>query len=114
MSEETVWLYDGLYALEIEAPLECVKDVCTSGSNDSAVAYWVHKLRDKLELFDSNTLVKALKETGAWEDDELLDNKEANLAKWLWLAAWNYSDSTCEAEYTDEVFNQDSYNYGEQ
>lgn len=75
---------------EIELPDDCVADCSHQGDCDSDVRHWA----DKLELDAKPADIRAeLKESGAWDAEELSDN-EANKQRIIWIAACNIKEES--------------------
>lgn len=81
-------LWDGLRGRELELPLEHALDASGPGSNDSAVAYLctLPSVKAQLALLSDSDLQDGLRETGAWDEDELQD-RATNESRAVWLAA---------------------------
>lgn len=65
-----------------------------SGSCDNDVEITVNKpyAQKQLNVISNESLVKELKEYGAWDDEELQDN-EQNKRRIIWIAAGNIQDN---------------------
>ena len=79
---------------EFRLPGEAITDICQSGANDEAVAYWAPRI-NRYEFGEGHAwaptpekLRKDLHEYGAWDSEELADD-DANWQRVVWLAAWN-------------------------
>lgn len=69
---------------ELEIPESAVQDCSHQGPCDEDVAYWAPKVS-----FPDPELIRAeLKEYGAWDENQLLDEEE-NRSRLLWIAAGN-------------------------
>lgn len=79
--------------IEFQFPPDLVDFICKPGPNDAMVASAVDdpRLRPILDKIDPDLIVKDLREYGAWSDDDLKD-REQNLHRLVWLAAWNIHD----------------------
>lgn len=65
------------------------------GACDNDVAHWATKI-SRPEAITPEKLSAELREYGAWDDDELADDK-ANWHRVIWIAAGNIQDDTLEA-----------------
>ncbi len=81
--------------LEDMIPPECVEDICTSGSNDEAVAWWLNHIN--FDMYPSDC-IDILMPFGAWDRSLLLEKSNIELKEMvLWCAAWNVHDfNECE------------------
>lgn len=78
--------FDGSGRIEIELTQAQINSVCCSGANDAAVAAEIKP------AIDAELLRNALKEYGAWDENELADHS-ANLDRVFWIACWDcYED----------------------
>lgn len=75
----------GLRGVELEMSAECVADCSGPGSADDAVAYWAPRIA-RPESLTPELLASCLRETGAWDRDELEDDDE-NWRRAVWIAA---------------------------
>ena len=86
--------YDGEKCHATEFEFDVISAICTSGSNDSAVEQWQKNLNF---IVPKEIAIKHLKEYGAWDDEELNNLTEIELAqKILWICAWDISESSDE------------------
>lgn len=76
---------DGIYHLAEMLPKICKEECSTTGDCYNICKEWV----EGLELsIPRDKCLEELKETGAWDDDELEDDSDLELnIKYLWLAA---------------------------
>jgi len=88
MQNTHVWASTNYF--DIEIPIQAVKDICHSGSNDMEVSYW----HDKIDLshVSDETLRKAIDEYGLDDESEHKANREAMEQFILWDCAWNIFD----------------------
>jgi hypothetical protein len=78
------------YELSRYLEREAINDCSASGSVDSAVQYWVDKLKFN---FDAKKGREYLKGLGAWDDDELNDH-EQNRHRMLWVVCCDINDKS--------------------
>lgn len=81
----------------IEMPEQAVKDCSHSGACDEDVERWSKQIQRPAECTMTN-LQAELSEYGAWDEDELDDDK-ANWERIIWLAAENISDEKDRIEF---------------
>jgi len=68
---------------------EAADDMSRPGQDASeAVAHWIKKIKVDASC---DAIRSELKETGAWDDDELEDD-DANLERLLWISANNIKE----------------------
>jgi hypothetical protein len=73
--------------LTVELPRECVTD-CTAPGQDASesVTYWLRRLG--AEVLNRDGVIAVLRESGAWEAEELENADEQTLAmRVLWMRA---------------------------
>ena len=83
--------------IEIQLPKECIEACSHSGECDSDVEFWLEdeRISKQIDEIPMEAIVSYLRETGAWDDEELQDEVE-NKKRLLWLAA-----NDCQDEKTD-------------
>lgn len=81
-------LFDGLRGLELEMTLEQARSASHQGSCDDDVEALakVPEIAAQLDKMDVDTIRAGLKESGAWDAEELADD-EQNRRRAVWLAA---------------------------
>ena len=80
---------------ELLIPEQAVKDCYHQGDCEDDCKFWVDKVI-ALNNIDPNLIKEELKEYGAWEDEELNDDRQ-NWIRILWLGAGNIQDDIFEA-----------------
>lgn len=84
----------------VEMPLEAVQDCSHQGACDDDVAYWAPKI--KIDATPDDIRAE-LKEYGAWDGEELADDK-ANKECIVWIAAGNIKEEMREdAKLAEQV-----------
>lgn len=73
---------------EILLPEDCVYECSGPGDAEPAVLHWLNDaaVSAEIEQIPDEKLRAELREYGAWDDDELMDD-EANHKRILWLSA---------------------------
>ena len=79
---------DGIYGIEIEMPDDMVADLSAAGDCEGAARYWVDRpeIAAQLDAIGHEALVRALRECGAWTEEELADEEWTRLRA-TWVAA---------------------------
>ena len=80
----------------LDLPDECVIDCAHQGPCDEDVEFWFLKL-DTSQFPSADAIRAELRECGAWDKDELIDN-DANLRRLIWIAAGQIRDEQREEE----------------
>ena len=70
----------------IEMPLEAARDCTKPGPAHAGVAYWLERLGIDWDAIEAQDIRDELKAYGAWDSEELEDEKR-NRARILWIAA---------------------------
>lgn len=92
MSTQTKTAYFDRFTFDM--PEQAVQDCHHQGACDEDVAYWA----DRLKIDVDPELIRAeLKEYGAWDAEELADDR-ANLERILWIAAGNIQEDEARGE----------------
>lgn len=83
------WL-DGTYGITIDLPEDCIADLNASGDCEEAARYWVvqPKIASQLDEIGHDAMARALRDCGAWTDEELADREWTRLRA-IWVAAGN-------------------------
>ena len=78
---------------ELNVPQHIVDSVPRSGAVDNEINFHVYnsEIIDALDDIGAEKIRDELREYGAWEDDELADEKE-NRARLLWIAVGNIQE----------------------
>lgn len=87
---------DGSGRINLEMSKAQARSAAHSGSCDDDVQ-WLSQQPDivsQLDGIDAAQLASALREYGAWEDDELADHDQ-NLQRLVWIAAGDIADGNC-------------------
>lgn len=81
------WL-DGTYGITIDLPDECISDLTAPGDCEKAARYWVAQpeIQAQLDEIGHDAMARALREYGAWSDEELTDREWTRLRA-IWIAA---------------------------
>lgn len=97
--------FDGLRGLSIEMSLDDALSASHSGSCDDDVACLVSKpeIAAQLDKFGVDEIRAGLKESGAWDAEEL-DNVESNRERAVWIAACDIREN--KSETLDELANE--------
>jgi len=95
--DKLYWFTSSSGMVEFQLPGQCVIDCSHSGQCDDDISHWLAKL--DLDL-DPDKLASELREYGAWDQDEL-SNHDDNLARILWSAACDLSETITQGEYND-------------
>lgn len=79
---------DGTYGTEIDLPADCIADLTAPGDCESAARHWVEQpeIAAQLDAIGHASLARALRECGAWTDEELADEESTRLRS-IWIAA---------------------------
>lgn len=79
---------DGIYGTEIEMPDDMIGDLTVAGDCEGAARYWVDRpeIAAQLDAIGHEALVRALRECGAWTEEELADEEWTRLRA-IWVAA---------------------------
>lgn len=98
--EVLYWFTNSSGLVNILLPGGAVLDIAQSGPADTAVALWRtdERIAKELEEITDEELRNDLREYGAWDDEELED-REANLDRLLWLAAWDIAENVWSGDY---------------
>lgn len=75
---------------EVELPADCVADCSQPGPVDENVEYWAGQTPCHIS---ADSIKAELKEYGAWNEDELSDNK-ANWRRIIWIASCNIKEES--------------------
>lgn len=75
----------------LSLPIACVRDCSRPGPVDDAVAFWAGSRSIDWSGISEKDIRAELKETGAWDEEELRDDEE-NRRRILWLAAGRIND----------------------
>ena len=80
--------YTGNYGIHLQLTKAQAESMSHSGRCDDDVSHGrtIPAIRRQLAKIDPETLVRELREYGAWDAEELADH-DANLTRILWLAA---------------------------
>lgn len=93
-------LQSGSGTIEIPITGKLINEICTIGSNDSAVEkackHW--RVKEKLAKYTDEELAEELSEYGALDEDELKNRKD-NEARIVWSLSWDVFDSENPNEY---------------
>lgn len=83
------WL-DGTMGTILDLPDDCVADLTASGDCEGAARYWVDvpEIAQQLDAIGHDAMVDALRQCGAWTDEELADREWTRLRA-VWIAAGN-------------------------
>ncbi len=77
---------------EIEMTMEQAESVSHSGDCEAEVLVLKKEIRDQLDKINPDAIRQELGEYGAWNDKELLDDKE-NLTRIVWIAGCDIAES---------------------
>lgn len=79
---------DGIYGIVIEMPQDMIDDLTAAGDCEEAARFWVEQfeIAAQLDAIGHEALVRALRECGAWTDEELADEEWTRLRA-IWVAA---------------------------
>lgn len=79
---------DGTYGIEIEMPQAMIDDLTAAGECEEAARYWVGRseIAAQLDAIGHEAMARALRECGAWTDEELADEEWTRLRA-IWIAA---------------------------
>lgn len=79
---------DGIYGIDIEMPRDAIDDLTAAGDCEGAARYWVDRpeIAAQLEAIGHEAMARALRECGAWTDEELADEEWTRLRA-VWVAA---------------------------
>lgn len=79
---------DGIHGIEIEMPDDMIGDLTAAGDCEGAARYWVDRpeIAAQLDAIGHEALVRALRECGAWTEEELADEEWTRLRA-IWVAA---------------------------
>lgn len=96
--------FDGLRGLYIEMDLEDAESGSHSGQCDEDIAELVKLpyISEQLDKIDPDTIRAGLRESGAWDAEELADDEE-NRKRAVWLAACDIREN--KSEWLDETAN---------
>lgn len=86
------WWSESMGRFELQIPGKAIEDIFRPGPADSAVAYWATRIKRPVEA-TVEALRTALREYGAWDDEELADDA-ANWHRVVWCAACDLGDSS--------------------
>ena len=78
--------------LELEIPMEAIKDIAQQGSNDEAVRFWLPKI--DFSNYTEELLTAELSWYGMYDSDSRQHMEE----RLLWVAAWDLAQ-----EYKEEI-----------
>ena len=84
--------------MEIQLTKSMIVQCAHIGQCDSDVAFWVQKLQKPLSKIDPDFIKRCVKASGGWDEEELQD-QEANLNRFLWIAAGNAKDDNSTYAY---------------
>jgi hypothetical protein len=92
------WWTESLGRIELRIPLELARSCCHPGDCEADVLaareHWL--IVDQLARLVPSTVAEALKEYGAWSDEELADHDQ-NLTRLLWLACSDVAEEHVDA-----------------
>ena len=92
------WWTESLGRIELRIPLELARTCCHPGDCEADVLaareHWL--IVDQLARLVPATVAEALKEYGAWSDEELADHDQ-NLTRLLWLACSDVAEEHVDA-----------------
>lgn len=79
---------DGIYGIGIELPQDAIDDLTAAGDCEEAARHWVGRpeIAAQLDAIGHEAMVRALREYGAWTDEELVDQEWTRLRA-IWVAA---------------------------
>jgi hypothetical protein len=88
MADTVECCLDGLYGLFLTLPRECVRDLTGPGDVGGAARYWAAQpeIAAQLDEIGHDRMVRALRECGAWSDEELADAESTRIRS-LWVAS---------------------------
>lgn len=84
--DKSYWWLEGMGRFEFKMPGQAVLDCHHQGACDEDVEYWLPKAREWLKDVSDEDLNAALKEYGAWDEEERED-RDDNIRRLIWIAA---------------------------
>jgi hypothetical protein len=82
------WFFE--HGFVVAMPAAAVRECSAPGRRDEAVARWAREIERPRECTPA-ALRAELRETGAWEEDELRDDAQ-NWERIIWIAACNIKE----------------------
>ena len=91
MKDTLIYLYTGSGRIEVEAPLQYINQVTTTGSNDIAVEdlYNLPTVQGQLKKIPLEVIKEEYREYSADNEELIREDMEKFL---LWNMCWDYSD----------------------